>query len=134
MPTVHVEAEISRKELFDAAEQLSAPELAQFVSDLLALRARREARSLSTAESQALVQINQGLPEGLRSRYDELIAKRQAETLSDEELKQLLGLTHVVEDLQARRMDALAALARVRGVSLGALMNDLGITEPSDER
>jgi hypothetical protein len=134
MPTIHVEAEISRDELFNAVEQLGAQELSRFISQVLALRARREAHSLSTAESHMLLQVNQGLPEGLRSRYDELIAKRQAETLSDGELKELLGLTDVVEDLQARRLDALAALAKVRGVSLSALMNELGITEHSDEQ
>ncbi len=133
MPTVHVEAEISREELLKAVEQLSPPELSQFVSQVLALRARREAPSLSALETQSLLCINQGLPDGLRRRYDELIAKRQAETLSQEELEELLRLTGVVEDLQARRMDALAALARSRGVSLRALMAELGIPEPCHE-
>ena len=42
MPTVTVEAEISRDELLKAVDQLSPPELSQFVSQVLALRARRE--------------------------------------------------------------------------------------------
>jgi hypothetical protein len=133
MPTVHVEAEISGAELLKAVEQLSPPELGQFVSQVLVLRARREGPSLSASESQLLLRINQGLPDGFTRRYDELIAKRQSETLNQEELEELLRLTDVVEDLQASRMDALAALARSRGVSLRALMADLGIPEPSHD-
>jgi hypothetical protein len=131
MPTVHVEAEISQAELLRAVEQLSPPELGQFVSQVLALRARRERPSLSASESHLLLRINQGLPDGLSGRFDELIAKRESETLSQEELAELLHLTDVVEDLQSGRMDALAALARSRGISLAALMAELGITKPS---
>ena len=133
MPTVHVEAEISRDELFKAVEQLSPPDFSQFLSQVLALRARREAPSLSASESQLLLRINQGLPDELRRRHGELIAKRQAETLGEEELGELLRLTDEVEALAANRMDALAALARSRAVSLGTLMADLGIPEPSHD-
>ncbi len=133
MPTVHVEAEISRDELFRAVEQLSPPDFSQFLSQVLSLRARREAPSLSVAESQLLLRINQGIPDELGRRYGELIAKRQAETLTQEELEELLRLTDVVEGLEASRMDALAALAQSRSVSLGALMADLGIPEPSHD-
>jgi hypothetical protein len=70
--------------------------------------------------------INQGLPEGMKRRYDGLIAKRQAEVRNEQELGQLLHLTGVVEDLEASRMDTLAPLARSRGVCLGEIMADLG--------
>jgi hypothetical protein len=133
MPTVYVEAKISRDELLKAVDQLSPPELSQFVSQVLALRARREAPSLSASESQLLIRINQSLPDEIRRRSEKLIAKRQAETLSQEELEELLHLTDVVEDLQASRMDALIALAQSRGVSLGVLMADLGIPELSHD-
>ena len=133
MPTVHVEAEISRDELFKAVEQLSPPDFSQFLSQVLSLRARREAPSLSVAESQLLLRINQGIPDELGRRYGELIAKRQAETLTQEELEELLRLTDVVEGLEAEPDGRLAALARSRSVSLGALMADLGIPEPSHD-
>ena len=80
-----------------------------------------------------LIRINQSLPEEIRRRSEQLIAKCQAETLSQEEFEELLHLTDVVEDLQASRMDALAALAQSRGVSLGVLMADLGIPELSHD-
>jgi hypothetical protein len=133
MPTVHVEAEISRDELLKAVEQLNPRDFSHFLSQVLALRARREAPSLSASESQLLIRINQGLPDETRRRYDDLIAKRQAETLNEEELRELLGLTDVVENLEAVRLDALAALARSRGESLGAIMAKLGIPEPSHD-
>jgi hypothetical protein len=133
MPTVHVEAEISRDELLKAVEQLSPGDFSQFLSQVLALRARREAPSLSAPESQLLLPINQGLPEEIGRRYDELIVKRQAETLSEVELGELVHLTDVVENLEAGRMDALATLARSRGMSVGEVMADLGIPHPSHD-
>src|SRR3954447_4259804 len=104
MPTVHIEAEISRDELLKAVEQLGPGDFSLFLSQVLALRARREAPSLSASESQLLLRINQGLPEKMGRRYDELIAKRQAETLSEMELGELLHLSDVVENLEAGRL------------------------------
>ena len=104
MPTVHVEAEISRDELFRAVEQLSPPDFSQFLSQVLSLRARREAPSLSVAESQLLLRINQGIPDELGRRYGELIAKRQAETLTQEELEELLRCADHLEGLEASRI------------------------------
>lgn len=50
MPTIHVEAEVSREELLKAVEQLSPQELSQFVSQVLTLRARRDAPGLSATD------------------------------------------------------------------------------------
>jgi hypothetical protein len=127
MPTIHVEAEVSRKELLEAVEQFSSLELAQFVGQVLALRARREAPGLSASESELLLRINRGMPEELSGRYGELIAKRNAEILGQDELTELLRLTDAFESFEADRVAALGELARIRGVSLEKLMAELGI-------
>ena len=132
MPTIHVEAELSQDELFKAVEQLDSTELARFVSQVLALRAKREAPAVSESESLLLLRINRGLPEELGSRYRELIAKRGAETLEQDELAELHRLTDRAEALEVDRVSALADLARSRGVPLHQLMDDLGIPVPSD--
>lgn len=77
-----------------------------------------------------VVQI--GVPPDLQKRYNELIAKRQAEILTADEYEELLRLTHETEKLEARRMEYLGELARLRGTSLTALMENLGIRPPAE--
>lgn len=127
MPTIQVEAELSKEEMLKAAEQLDSAELQQFISQLLSLRARRHGTPLNAEESDLLIQINRGLPEALRKRSDELIAKRRSGTLSAEEHQELLGLTEQVEKQEGDRLAALAQLAQIRETPLSALMDQLGI-------
>ena len=127
MPTVQLEAELTTEQLLKAAAQLDAAALDQFVAHLMALRARRQAPYLSSAEAGLLLRINRGLPEDLRLRYNELIARRKAAALTPQEQNELLTLTDQVEKQEADRAEALANLARLRKVSLPTLMNDLGI-------
>jgi hypothetical protein len=133
MPTVQVKAELSADDLFQAAEQMEASELHQFVTRLLVLRAQRQAACLSQPEAELLRQINQGLPEPVRERYQGLIDKRQAQTLTSEEHAELLQLTDQAELLEARRAEALVQLAQLRKVPLDTLMKGLGIPVPADD-
>ncbi|WP_236556935.1 hypothetical protein [Calothrix sp. PCC 7507] len=55
------------------------------------------------------------------------MAKREAETLTNEEHQELLHLNEQIEQLQAQRIEYLAELARMRRISLTALMENLGI-------
>jgi hypothetical protein len=132
MPTIHLEAEVSREALLKAVEQLSPPELDQFVTDVLTLRSRHGPPRLGAIESGLLLRINQGLPDELRDSYDALIARRDEEALTPDEHQELLRLTEEVERIEGDRLEALAELARVRGLPLLALMQDLGIPAPSD--
>ena len=132
MPTIQPQAEMSRDALLQAVGQLSPPELDQFVTDVLALRSRRGPARLDAVESDLLARINRGLPDALRVRYDALIARRREERLTPEEHHELLRLTGEAERLEGERLAALAELARLRGVPLRALMDDLGIPAPSD--
>jgi len=131
MSTVRVEAQLPTDELLKAVGQLSQPELEQFVFQVIALRARRKAPSLPRAESELLLKINRGAPPDVQKRYGELIAKRRAETLAPDEYNELLRLTEQFEALEARRVESLAELARLRNTTLAALMKDLGIRKPA---
>jgi len=133
MPTINVQADVSVEMLVQAAEQLSETELRHFTSQILALNAKRTAPSVAQAEAELLVHINGRLPEDVQRRYDELIAKRDAETLSDAEHAELLRLTKQVETFDVARVEALSQLAARRGVTLSALMRQLGIESPADE-
>ncbi len=127
MSTVKVEVQLFSGDLLKAVEQLSQSDLEQFVSQVMTLQAQRKARSLPQIEAELLIKINQGIPSDIQRLYNELIAKREAETLTVEEHQNLLQLTEQVEKLQAQRIESLAELARIRGISLTVLMTNLGI-------
>ena len=77
-----------------------------------------------------LAKVNQGFPPDVQRRLNELIAKRQAETLTPGEHEELVRLVEQSERAEAARVEALAQLAALRGVSLTTLMGDLGIKAP----
>lgn len=132
MPTINIQADISIDVLVKAAEQLSAAELRQFTSQVLALNAKRTAPSVTQEEAELLLHINDRLPEAIQQRYRELVAKRDAETLGDGEYAELLALTAQAEAFDVRRVEALSKLASRRGVTLTELMRQLGLEPPSD--
>ena len=76
------------------------------------------------------MQINRGLPPELRDRLARLDERRETETLTQKEQTELLRLCAQLEELEGQRVESLANLARLRGVSLGALMSELGIRPP----
>lgn len=97
------------------------------MAEVIALQARRRAPTLSPSEAELLQQINQGVPAPLQQRYAWLINRRQAEQLTPEEHQEVLQLTARIEGIEARRPEHLAALARLRGISLAQLVADIGI-------
>ncbi|QSJ17416.1 STAS/SEC14 domain-containing protein [Nostoc sp. UHCC 0702] len=126
MSTVKLEVHLSSEELLKAVEQLSQPNFEQFVSQVIALQAQRKASNLPQAEAELLLKINQGIPSDTQKYYEELIGKKEAETLTSEEHIELLNLTQQIEKLQAKRIEYLSELARLRVISLTALMENLG--------
>jgi hypothetical protein len=86
-----------------------------------------ETRHLSGEESRLLREINRGLPESTWHRYRELIEKRQADSLETPEQAELIAISDQIEELDARRAERLMELARLRNISLEALLEQLGI-------
>lgn len=127
MSIVKVEVQLSSEELLKAVEQLNLSELEQFVSQVLVLQAQRKVTCLPQTEAELLLKINQVIRPHIQTEYEELIAKRDDEILTDDEYQKLLQLTEEIEKIQAQRINNLAELARLRGVSLTALMENLGI-------
>jgi len=122
-----IELEVKPEQLVKAAEQLPQEELDQLVDDLLMLRARRIAPSLSRTEAELLLKINQWFPEETWRRYRELIEKRDDFTLTEAEYAELLDLSYEVEAANVERIKGLIELATLRGVSLDEVMDQLGI-------
>jgi hypothetical protein len=75
-----------------------------------------------------LVRVNQGLPS--LERLASLRAKREDEIITDTEYEELTRLTEQAKELHADRMAALAELAKCRSVSLGTLLDQLGVQFP----
>jgi hypothetical protein len=130
MPTLHLEAHLSRRDLFRAATELSPQDLQQFATEVMALRDLRTGRLTSLADEELLELIRNVYPEDLRRRYRELNEKRADETLTPEEHAELLRLTDEVENRNAERVWALGQLAIRRKTTLQGVMQDLGIQPP----
>jgi hypothetical protein len=79
-------------------------------------------------ESDILQEINLGLSPENWGEYHVLIAKRQAENLTAAEQQQLIEISDRLEAANVRRMKALIELANLRGQSVDALMQELGIS------
>ncbi len=127
MPKISIEVQLSLAELLTAIEQLSLSEFEQFASQVIALQAKRRTSTLPAVEAELLTKINQGIPLDIQTHYQQLIVKREAESLTDIEYNELLKLSEQIENLEAKRLENLAELANIRGVTLVDLMANLGI-------
>jgi hypothetical protein len=119
--------EMSVDELLRAVDDLSEPEFDQLVDRVLWLRARRKAPILEPAETELLLEINQGIPAELHQNYQALREKRDDESLTEEEQAELIEISNQMEMIGAKRLEALAKLADIRRIPLLKLMDDLGI-------
>jgi len=108
---------------------------AEFV--LMTVRDRLERHSgesvphLSRRETTLLEEINEGMPQHRWQAYHGLLAKRRAEALTPSEQQALIQFSDEIEERNARRLEKVAELARVRGTTLEALARELGIDAPT---
>ncbi|OLT61856.1 STAS/SEC14 domain-containing protein [Moorena bouillonii] len=132
MGNLKVEAQLSYEQLLKAVEQLSLSELENVGAYIISLQAQRKAPRLSSDQARLLITINQGIPADIQNRYDELIEKRRMEMLTPDQYRELLALSDQVETIEAKRVEAMAELARLRQISLSTLMADLDIHFPGN--
>lgn len=79
------------------------------------------------AEAALLQQIEGSMVGIAWEPYRALIEKRRAGTLTAAEQQTLISISDQIEAANARRIEWLAQLARLRGTSLRQVMQDLGI-------
>lgn len=113
MATVRVTSEVNLNldHLLSGVAQLDTDELRNFVERVSLILAQRKAASLPELETSLLQAINQGLPEEVQHRYNELQTNLQDEEIAPEEYQELLQLVDVVEQADAARLEALVELA-----------------------
>lgn len=132
MPIVQLNAELSVDQLVNVVTQLPQTEFNEFLRTITRIHPLHEEHRFSARESELLLKINQGIPVAIQQRYDELLEKRDDRSLSAEEYEELLQLTNQIELLDAKRVEYLIELARLRNQPLSLLMEDLGLTSPRD--
>lgn len=113
--------------LLGAVEQLPPAELDRFVGAVLAIRARQAAGARSVGESALFERINDAIPAEASMRLAVLREHRDDEALTENERRELVDLEDQREILGARRMDALAHLAALRGTTLENVYRQLEI-------
>ncbi|MBI1831437.1 MAG: hypothetical protein HYR84_08310 [Planctomycetes bacterium] len=79
-----------------------------------------------------LKQINQGFSDDWWEHYHELIRRREESLLSAAEHRELIHLTDQIERKEAKRLQALVKLAKLRKMPLRSLMKDLGLPGGAD--
>ena len=82
---------------------------------------------LPETEASLLLTINAPLAPEARVKRDALLAEQGQRDLTEEEQTTLADLIDAVEMANAERWQALAALARLRGLSLAEITRDLEI-------
>jgi hypothetical protein len=82
---------------------------------------------LNPEETNLMQTITEGLPEDFWTRYRHLIKLREQESLTDLEHAELIACSDQVEHLTASRTGALVELARLRGLSVQTLRDQLGL-------
>jgi hypothetical protein len=130
MPVIQIDAQLSPNHILKAAEQLNKQQLGDLISNMLILKAKKEAPILSREESELLQQVNIGLSESEQQQFENLIDKRNAGIISEAELEALIKLTDKTEGFNVVRLTGFIELANLRQISLNQLLQELGI-EPA---
>jgi hypothetical protein len=122
---------MSLDEILAAADRLDESGLDQLLQQVSLMRARRKAPLLPHQESNLLQQINQALPDDLDRRSQVLREKSQDGTITTAEAAEFGQVNGLIEQLAARRIEALIKLSELRQVPFAQLLDDLGIYGPS---
>jgi hypothetical protein len=125
MPTV--ETPRYPVQLIQVLSCLDALNIAEFDRLYEAFRQQQNHDAVKPAETALLRQINEGLSETERQRYGVLHAKMQRGTISETEHAEMKALAMREENLKAARLQALVALPALRGTSVPAFIEVLGL-------
>ena len=117
--------------LLQATEQLSPAELESITGAVATSRERQVVPTLLANESALFSIISQALPDAERARLAALSEKRADETLTPQEHQELLAVQQKLEALHTAQVKAMADLAALRGTTLTALMDQLGVHFPN---
>ena len=127
---LHIELDEDTERRLRNISRKDGGEIEEVASRLLAQAARSARPAHEIAEAELLQKINEGWSAERWGIYQSLVAKRRAETLTEAEYAQLAALTNEREVAHARRIQYLVELAKLRGTTLDAVMDALGVRPP----
>ncbi len=124
---------LSSQQIISAVQTMPLDELEKLVGNVLAVRAERVAPHLSGEETKLLRIIQKTLPEKSLKRMKQLQTLRDDEKLSPEGFAELAKLIEKLEEIHAERMNAVASLADLRGITFQTAMQQVGLSLPDYE-
>ena len=130
MPTYEAPGQLSVEYLINGVKQLSQTELSEFIEKLTEWREQRKA--IDESDLLRVIQVNSKLPEKEHRRYQELWGKCEDETLTEVELVEYQALLSQLEARNAKRIEALIVLARLRGKTFREIIAELDAKEGND--
>lgn len=126
--TIQLNPDLEKQLKSNAAQIGVEPE--QFVTKILQEQLRQISdldEGFIKKESELLHKISLGIAEKEWNLYSSLIQKRDNGKITEVELPKLIALSDKVENANVERIKNLIKLANLRGVTLTALMGELGI-------
>lgn len=121
---------LSSKQILDAVKDLPNKEFEKFFNKVLIIRANSQAKNPRSNEAEILKKIYRKFSEEKLAQIRILKQKRQTEELNETEYAELAALTDSLEEFHANRMKNVVKLAKMRGLSLEEVLQQLGINLP----
>ena len=126
--TITLDVPVDLEGRLQNAARTQGTDVATFLLESARQRLRPDV--LPEAEAELLQIINAPVAPEARSRRDALLAQQAQGELTEDEQATLADLIDAVEMANATRWQALAALARLRGLSLTEIARDLEFRFP----
>lgn len=117
--------QVGVEELLKGIRQLDNQSLATVAGEVTRLLSKRTAQIPADQEVELLKKIKAVIPPAIRRRQKQLYTKLQLETLTPKEREELLLLNHLLEEKSAERIILLGELAKLRGVPVQQLADEL---------
>lgn len=109
-------------------DTMSAPDLEQFIKEMNALLRRKKVQNIAARERQLLHKIRKTvLDDTKKNHYQTLVKKSALGKLTDAQQAEFEVLAHQEERLRNLRVKYMLEIAELRGVSLGQVMESLGL-------
>ena len=129
MQTVEIKKglQVGIEDLVQGISRLNTDELTSFFEHLNRVIGGQKSPTPLGEEAILLKQIKAIIPASVIRRLKELQTKRYDNTLSEKEQEEMLLITDFIEEKSAERVVLLAALAKIRQVSLPDLMKQINL-------
>ena len=132
MPIVRATVQLTVEHLLAAVKQLPPAELHEFKQEFAKWQKKNGARAHEEAKLLSCIKENSRLPAADQRLYEHLRQKRERTDLTESEFAEYQSLLQQLEARNVKRLEALLALARNRGMTLRSIMKELGLPSIKD--